>query len=31
MGKGAMPHQTKVDVTDAELDSIADYLGRTKK
>jgi mono/diheme cytochrome c family protein len=31
MGKGAMPHQTKVDVTDAELDSIADYLGKAKK
>lgn len=31
MGKGAMPHQTKVDVTDAELDSIAAYLGKAKK
>jgi mono/diheme cytochrome c family protein len=31
MGKGAMPHQTKVDVTDAELNSIAVYLGKAKK
>jgi mono/diheme cytochrome c family protein len=31
MGKGAMPRQTKVDVTDAELDSIAAYLGKPKK
>jgi mono/diheme cytochrome c family protein len=30
MGKGAMPHQTKVDVTDAELDSIAAYLAKAK-
>ncbi len=28
MGKGAMPVQTKVDVTDAELDAIAKYLGK---
>ncbi|MBN8831331.1 MAG: cytochrome c, partial [Sphingomonadales bacterium] len=26
MGKGAMPRQTRVDVTDAELDKIAAYL-----
>ena len=31
MGKGAMPRQTKVDVTDAELDRIAAYLGKAKK
>lgn len=30
MGKGAMPRQTRVDVTDAELDKIAAYLGRGK-
>ncbi|WP_353226800.1 cytochrome c [Novosphingobium sp.] len=30
MGKGAMPPQTRVDVTDAELDSVAAYLGRGK-
>lgn len=30
MGKGAMPAQTRVDVTDPELDSIAAYLGRGK-
>lgn len=29
-GKGAMPRQTKVDVTDAELDKIAAYLGKGK-
>ncbi|WP_338466666.1 cytochrome c [Novosphingobium sp. ZN18A2] len=29
-GKGAMPPQTPVDVTDAELDKIADYLGKAK-
>lgn len=28
MGKGAMPAQTKVDVTDAELESVAKYLGK---
>jgi len=28
MGKGAMPRQTKVDVSDAELDSIATFLGK---
>lgn len=28
MGKGAMPGQTKVDVTDAELDAVAKYLGK---
>ncbi len=28
MGKGAMPQQTKVDLTDAELDAVAKYLGR---
>lgn len=31
MGKGAMPRQTKVDVTDAELDSVAHYLGKADK
>lgn len=30
MGKGAMPPQTRVDVTDRELDSIAAWLGRGK-
>jgi mono/diheme cytochrome c family protein len=30
-GKMAMPRQTRVDVTDAELDSIAAYLGKAKK
>lgn len=30
MGKGAMPRQTRVDVTDAELDKIAAYLGKGK-
>jgi mono/diheme cytochrome c family protein len=29
-GKGAMPRQTKVDVTDAELVKIAAYLGKGK-
>lgn len=29
-GKGAMPQQTRVDVTNPELDSIAAYLGRGK-
>lgn len=28
MGKGAMPQQTKVDITDAELDAVAKYLGK---
>ena len=28
MGKGAMPQQTKVDLTDAELDAVARYLGK---
>ena len=27
-GKGAMPQQTKVDITDAELDAVAGYLGK---
>lgn len=30
LGKGAMPPQTKVDITDAELDSVAAYLGKGK-
>jgi len=30
MGKGAMPRQTRVDVTDSELDKIAAYLGKGK-
>jgi cytochrome c len=30
MGKNAMPRQTRVDVTDAELDKIAAYLGKGK-
>lgn len=29
-GKNAMPPQTKVDITDAELDSVAAYLGKAK-
>ena len=29
-GKGAMPRQTRVDVTDAELEKIATYLGKGK-
>jgi mono/diheme cytochrome c family protein len=29
-GKGAMPRQTRVDVTDAELDKIAAFLGKGK-
>lgn len=29
MGKNAMPPQTKVDVTDAELEAVAKYLGKT--
>jgi mono/diheme cytochrome c family protein len=28
MGKGAMPPQTRVDVTNAELDAVAHYLGK---
>lgn len=28
IGKGAMPRQTKVDITDAELDVVARYLGK---
>ncbi len=28
MGKGAMPQQTKVDLTDTELDAVAKYLGK---
>jgi mono/diheme cytochrome c family protein len=28
MGKGAMPAQTKVDVTEAELDAVSRYLGK---
>lgn len=31
MGKMAMPRQTRVDVTDAELDAIATYLGKAGK
>ncbi len=27
-GKGAMPTQTRVDITDAELDAVAKYLGK---
>jgi mono/diheme cytochrome c family protein len=30
MGKNAMPRQTRVDITDAELDSVASYLGKAK-
>jgi mono/diheme cytochrome c family protein len=30
-GKMAMPRLSRVDVTDAELDSIAGYLGKAKK
>ena len=30
MGKAAMPRQTRVDVTDAELEKIAAYLGKGK-
>lgn len=30
MGKGAMPPQTRVDLTDPELDSVAAYLGKGK-
>lgn len=28
MGKGAMPAQTRVDVTEAELDAVSSYLGK---
>ncbi|MEI6641786.1 MAG: cytochrome c [Novosphingobium sp.] len=28
MGKGAMPAQTKVDVTEAELEAVSKYLGK---
>ena len=28
LGKGAMPQQTKVDLTDPELDAVAKYLGK---
>jgi cytochrome c5 len=28
LGKGAMPRQTKVDITDAELASVAQFLGK---
>jgi mono/diheme cytochrome c family protein len=31
MGKNAMPRQTRVDITDAELDSVAAYLGKADK
>lgn len=30
MGKGAMPRQTRVDITDAELEKVAAYLGKGK-
>lgn len=30
LGKNAMPPQTKVDITDAELESVAAYLGKAK-
>jgi mono/diheme cytochrome c family protein len=30
MGKGFMPLQTRVDITDAELDKVAAYLGKGK-
>lgn len=30
LGKGAMPPQTRVDLTDAELASVATWLGRGK-
>lgn len=29
-GKGAMPRQTRVDITDSELDKVAAYLGKGK-
>jgi mono/diheme cytochrome c family protein len=31
LGKGAMPRQTKVDITDAELDSVARYIGKAEQ
>lgn len=31
MGKVAMPRQTRVDITDAELNAVADYLAKAKK
>jgi cytochrome c len=31
MGKNAMPRQTRVDITDAELNSVALYLGKAGK
>jgi mono/diheme cytochrome c family protein len=31
LGKGAMPSQTKVDITDAELESVAKYLGKASQ
>ena len=30
-GKNAMPAQTRVDLTDAELDAVANYLAKGKK
>lgn len=30
MGKNAMPPQTRVDVTDGELDAVARYLGKAR-
>ncbi|MCW2350387.1 mono/diheme cytochrome c family protein [Sphingobium sp. B1D7B] len=30
MGKGAMPRQTRVDITDSELEAVAAYLGKGK-
>lgn len=30
MGKGAMPPQTRVDITDPELDAVGAYLGKGK-
>jgi mono/diheme cytochrome c family protein len=30
-GKGAMPRQTRVDITDAELDKVADWLATHNK
>jgi mono/diheme cytochrome c family protein len=30
MGKMAMPPQTRVDISDAELESVASYLGKAK-
>jgi mono/diheme cytochrome c family protein len=30
MGKNAMPGQTRVDITDAELNAVAAYLGKGK-